>query len=76
MNVLEVLAVFVGIPAVIYGLIAALTLLPGRSAERVRYRPGEPWDHAPQWWAGDTPVQIPSEAAAAGAKRGGARGSW
>lgn len=76
MNILETLAVFVGIPAVIYGGIAALTMLPGRSAQRARYRPGEPWDHPPQWWAGDTAIELPREATAAGAKRGGARGSW
>lgn len=74
-NTLEVLAVFVGIPAAIYGLIAVLTLLPGRSKDRARYRPGEAWDHAPQWWAGDTPVQVPDDAAT-GTGRGGARGAW
>lgn len=75
-NTLEVLAVFVGIPAGIYGLIAVLTLLPGRSKDRARYRPGEAWDHSPQWWAGDTPVQVPDDADVTGTGRGGARGAW
>ena len=75
MNTIEVLAVFVAIPAVIYGAIAALTLLPGRAKRKSRYKAGEPWEYGPQWWAGDTPVQVPTADAAVGS-RGGAHGAW
>lgn len=75
MNTLEVLAVFVGIPAVIYFGIAAMTLLPGRSKRQATYRSGDPWEHAPQWWAGDTPVQVPADVVA-DTQKGGARGAW
>lgn len=78
-STLELLAVYVGIPAVIYGFIAACTLLPGRAKERARLRSGAEWDYPPQWWAGDTPVQLPPGDGAgglAGSARGGARGAW
>lgn len=75
MNALEIIAVFVGIPALIYGFIAACTLLPGRAKEKARRRIGETWDFAPQWWAGDTPVTVPAETVAASG-RGGAHGAW
>jgi len=76
-NTLEILAVYVGIPAAICGFIAACTLLPGRAKEKARRRYGPDWDYAPQWWAGDTPVQLPSgDGVAAGSARGGARGAW
>jgi hypothetical protein len=79
-NTLELLAVYVGIPAVICGVIAACTLLPGRAKEKARLRSGPDWDYPPQWWAGDTPVQLPSTdsdaGAVAGSARGGARGAW
>ena len=40
-TILETLAVFVGIPVLIYGLIAVLTLIPGRAKGRKpEYRPG------------------------------------
>lgn len=79
-NTLELLAIYVGIPAVICGFIAACTLLPGRAKEKARLRYGPDWDYPPQWWAGDTPVQLPSGDGAAGgvarSARGGARGAW
>ena len=47
---------FVGIPVLIYALIAVFTLIPGRAKKRPRYRPGQPWEYPAQWWAGDQPV--------------------
>ncbi|MGI8417030.1 MAG: aa3-type cytochrome oxidase subunit CtaJ [Nakamurella sp.] len=76
MNILQTLTIYVGTPAVIYGGIAACTLLPGRAKQKARYRAGQPWDYSPQWWAGDTPVQVPAADVNAGAARGGARGTW
>ena len=74
MTILETLAVFVGIPVLIYALIAVLTLLPGRAKKRPRYRPGQPWEYPAQWWAGDQPVVAAADAA--GSNGGGARGTW
>lgn len=72
---LETIAIFVGIPALIYGGIAALTLLPGRKAEKARVANGE-WEFSPQLWAGDTAIAVPSEESLAGTAVGGARGTW
>lgn len=73
-TILETLGLFVGAPLAIYGLIAVLSLLPGRAKRHPRYRPGQSWDFAPQWWAGDTPVAL--DAGVSGTAKGGARGSW
>jgi hypothetical protein len=48
-NVAETLLVFVGIPLAIVLVLALLTLVPG-GRKRVRYKPGQPWDHAPIWY--------------------------
>jgi hypothetical protein len=75
-TILQTLLVFVGIPVLIYGLIAILTLLPGRSKKRPRYRPGQSWDYPAQWWAGDQPVVASSATDVRGANGGGAHGTW
>ena len=49
MNVAETILVFVGAPLAIFLLLAALIFLPG-GRKRPRYRPGQPWDHAPVWY--------------------------
>ena len=76
MNILQTIAVYVGIPALIIGVLGALTLLPGRAGERTRTSLADDWDRAPQLWAGDTPVTIPDADALAGTSTGGARGTW
>jgi hypothetical protein len=48
-SVIETLLVFVGIPALITGVLAALVLAPGM-VRAPRYRPGEPWEHEPVWY--------------------------
>jgi hypothetical protein len=73
-SIIETLAVYVGIPALIYGIIALLTLVPGRS-RRHRYRPGQAWDYPPQWWAGDQPV-VASATTDRPGQGGGAHGTW
>jgi hypothetical protein len=47
-NTVEVLLVLVGIPLAIIAVLALLTLPGGR--KRTRYKPGQPWDHAPVWY--------------------------
>jgi hypothetical protein len=74
-TILQTLAVFVGLPVLIYALIAVLTLIPGRGKRRPRYRPGQQWDYPPQWWAGDQPV-VTAATDAPGIIGGGARGTW
>ena len=49
MNVAETLLVFVAIPLAIVVVLALLTLKPGAD-RRPRYKPGQPWDHAPVWY--------------------------
>ncbi|HEY4991268.1 MAG TPA: hypothetical protein VII33_04215 [Nakamurella sp.] len=76
MTIIQTLAVFVGIPVVIYGLIAVFTILPGRArSRRPKYRPGAAWEYPAQWWAGDQPVVAAGSGDAAGTG-GGARGTW
>ncbi len=48
LNVVEYILVFAGIPLAFVLLLAALIFLPGR--KRTRYKPGQPWDHAPVWF--------------------------
>jgi hypothetical protein len=47
-NTVEVLLVLVGIPLAVIAVLALLTLPGGR--KRTRYKPGQPWDHAPVWY--------------------------
>lgn len=75
MTILETLAVFVGIPVLIYALIAVFTLLPGRAKRRPRYRPGQTWEYPAQWWSGDQPV-VAAAGKASGMSGGGAHGTW
>ena len=48
-TIVETLVVFVGIPVLIYALIAVFTLIPGRGKKRPRYRPGQAWEYPAQW---------------------------
>ena len=48
MNTVEILLVLVGIPLAVIVVLALLTLPGGR--KRTRYKPGQPWDHAPVWY--------------------------
>jgi hypothetical protein len=66
MTPLETVGTFVGIPAAIFLLIAALVY--GSSARRSkRYRPGRPFDFAPVWFLAN-----PDGAAAGGSGHGSA----
>jgi hypothetical protein len=48
-NVAETILVFVGIPLAVVLLLALLIFVPG-GRKRSRYKPGQPWDHAPMWY--------------------------
>lgn len=74
-TILQTIGVFVGIPALIYGTIAVLTMVPGRR-KRPRYRPGQAWEYPPQWWAGDQPIVTAAGSESRLAQGGGAHGTW
>jgi hypothetical protein len=48
-TVAETLLVYVAAPLAVILVLALLTLVPGRQ-KRARYRPGQPWEHAPVWY--------------------------
>ena len=51
MTVVETLLVYAVAPLAFVAVLAALTLRPDPKARRGRYRPGQPWDHEPLWYA-------------------------
>ena len=50
MTVAETLLVFAGVPLLIIAILAVLTLRPDKGHKRLRYKPGQPWEHAPVWY--------------------------
>ena len=54
MSVAETLLVYVAAPLLITAVLAALTLRPDATSRRRRYRPGQPWEHEPVWYAPHT----------------------
>jgi hypothetical protein len=89
-TVAETILVFAGIPLVIIAILAALTLRPAKGQKRLRYKPGQPWEHAPVWYephpdhtpaVGHGAPSVHAAIAAApqpvsGGPLGGARGTW
>ena len=87
MNVAETILVFVGVPLAIFLLLALLIFVPG-GRKRPRYRPGQPWEHAPVWYEphprgaedhGGSTAHAALESGAPPASAGplgGARGTW
>jgi hypothetical protein len=49
-SVVETLLVYVGAPLAVALLLALLTLRPGKGQKKLRYKPGQPWDHEPVWY--------------------------
>ncbi|WNV76905.1 hypothetical protein [Geodermatophilus sp. DSM 44513] len=49
MTVVETLLVYAGAPLAVVLLLAVLTLIPGRR-RKLRYKPGQPWEHEPVWY--------------------------
>lgn len=84
-TLVETLLVFAGIPLVIYGVIALMTLREN-FAKTPRYRPGQEWEHPPVWWTANPAGLHAGHTSAAPAHdddtalrrtaKGGARGSW
>jgi hypothetical protein len=86
-NVAEVILVFAGAPLAVILLLALLIWGPG-GRKRPRYRPGQPWEHAPIWYEphpealGDHATRPALEGGqhvvhtSTGAPLGGARGTW
>jgi hypothetical protein len=50
-TVAETLLVYVAAPLLVVAVLAALTMRPDPKARRRRYRPGQPWEHEPLWYA-------------------------
>lgn len=50
MSVLETVLIYGVVPLAIVLLFAAATLFPGRSKDRTKYRPGQPWPHDAVWY--------------------------
>ena len=90
MTVAETILVFAGAPLANIAVLAALTLRPAKGQKRLRYKPGQPWEHAPIWFE-PHPQHTPavghgaSDGHAAltaapspvpGGPLGGARGTW
>jgi hypothetical protein len=50
-TVAETLLVYVVAPLAVVAVLAALTLRSGSRGWRRRYRPGQPWEHEPLWYA-------------------------
>jgi hypothetical protein len=84
-TVAETLLVFAGIPLVIIAVMALLIFVPG-GRKRVRYKSGQPWEHAPIWYEphpdgvadghGSHAALTSGVASASGGPLGGARGTW
>lgn len=53
-SVAETLLVYAGAPLLVTLVLAAWTLRPDKASRRSRYRPGQPWEHEPVWYAPHT----------------------
>jgi hypothetical protein len=76
MSLLEALAIYFVIPAVILLTVAAIVWLPGM-VRSSRYRPGRGWTAAPLWFGGPPdPAAAVENAQTGDLVRGGASGDW
>lgn len=84
MSVMQTIVVFVLVPLVVFGVVAAMTVWPARSGAP-RYRSGQEWNHEPVWWSAhptgheggpEDLAAVSAEPAQAVTARGGARGRW
>ena len=76
LGMFQALAMYVIVPAAIFGGVALLVWLPGM-IRGTSYRPGRGWSSPPLWFAGPAnPTQAVESADPKGMQRGGASGSW
>jgi hypothetical protein len=82
-TVAETILVFAGAPLAVILVLVLLTFGPAARHRRPRYKPGQPWDHAPVWF--EPHPEGPGHGGAAAAigaapqpagPLGGARGTW
>jgi hypothetical protein len=73
-NFFEAALVFAGIPLLVIVVVGILTVGRHRAGARVPYKPGGSWIYSDRLYAGDTPVEITSDARSS--SFGGARGTW
>lgn len=75
-SLLEALALYVLVPALILFVVAALVWLPGM-VRASRYRPDRGWNAPPVWFGGPPdPAAAVEQAEVGDMTRGGARGDW
>jgi hypothetical protein len=55
MSTLHALLLFVGVPALIVGVITLMVIAPSL-ARGPRYRPGQEWDAQPEWIGGSSEI--------------------
>jgi hypothetical protein len=53
-TVAETLLVYAGAPLAVFLVLVLLTYVPG-GRKRPRWKPGQPWDHEPVWYAPHPP---------------------
>jgi hypothetical protein len=76
LTVIQTLLIFVGIPALLFVVIAVLVSAPS-AARGPRYRPGLGWWAAPIWFNGPNDAErAVREAAGASSQGGGASARW
>ncbi len=76
LTLFKALAMYVIVPAAIFGVVALLVWLPGM-IRGTGYRPGRDWSAPPLWFGGPTdPAKAVESADPKGMQRGGASGSW
>ena len=73
MSVLTAIALYVGVPALLFALITLLVMVP-EFRSKPRYRPGSDWQAEPEWVGGParTDAHGPADARVAAPARGGA----
>ena len=76
LSVLQTLGIFVGIPVLLFVVIAVLVAAPS-AARGPRYRPGLGWWSAPVWFNGpDDAERAVRESAGSASQGGGASARW
>lgn len=76
MSVWEIILVYAVTPALIITFFGVLTVGTGWHRAKVKYEPGQAWEHADQLWAGINPVASVPVADRVGTRLGGAHAGW